>query len=54
VKSELADLSLSQSSFKKSLEGVIQTIIKNESAADFWQYGRWTVAKSPDINEFLK
>jgi hypothetical protein len=35
VKSELADLSLSQGSLKKRLEGVIRTINKNESATDF-------------------
>jgi hypothetical protein len=33
LKAELADLSLSQSSLKKSLEGVVRTISKNESAA---------------------
>jgi hypothetical protein len=44
LKAEMADLSLSQSSLKKSLEGVVRTISKNESAAAL--DGGWTTAKS--------
>jgi hypothetical protein len=38
AKSELMDLSLSQGSIKKSLEGVIRTISKNESAIALRQW----------------
>jgi hypothetical protein len=37
VKSELADLSLSQGSLRMGLKKVVQTISKNESNADFQQ-----------------
>jgi hypothetical protein len=37
VKSELADLSVSQGGLMTNLEGVVRTISKNESTADF----RW-------------
>jgi hypothetical protein len=37
VKSELADLSLSMSGLMMNLDGVVRTINKNESAADFRQ-----------------
>jgi hypothetical protein len=37
VKSELADFSLSKSGLMMNLDGVVQTINKNESAANF----RW-------------
>ncbi len=37
MKSELAGLSLSQDSFQKSWEGVLQTIVQDEFAPAFWQ-----------------
>jgi hypothetical protein len=37
VKSELADLSMSKSGLTMNLDGVVRTISKNESTADFWR-----------------